>query len=48
MLQQYGDKAAKNDDALVPVELWNSFLFWHFYPNGSYDPHQHGAALNAL
>ena len=44
----YGDKAAKNDDAAVAVELWNSFLFRHFLPGHAYDADRHGKALQVL
>ena len=47
-LNSYGNKAAKNDDADIPVELWNSYLFVKHFPNMQYDPTIHGPALEVL
>lgn len=47
-LKSYGDKAAKDDDARVPVELWNSFLFRHHRPHETYSPDVHGKALDVI
>ena len=47
-LNSYGNKAAKNDDADIPVELWNSYLFIKHFPDMQYDPTIHGPALEVL
>lgn len=47
-IQQYGQKAAKSDDAPVPVHLWNSFLFRHHLPHLDFDTEVHGPALTVL
>ncbi len=47
-LRSYGQKAAKDDDAAVPVELWNSFLFRFYLPHLRFSPEIHGTALEVL
>lgn len=47
-LQSYGDKAAKNDDARIPIELWDGHLFRHYFPSLSYSYMIHGRALKTL
>ena len=47
-LALYGQKAAKDDNATVPVELWNGYLFEKHLPSIRYDPHVHGTALETL
>ena len=47
-LSLYGQKAAKDDDAPVPVELWNGYLFEKYYRNIVYDPQVQGRALETL
>ena len=47
-LKAYGNKAAKDDDAGIPVELWNSYLFIKHIPDVQYDPTVHGPALEVL
>jgi hypothetical protein len=47
-LKAYGNKAGKDDDASIPVELWNSYLFIKHIPDVKYDPTVHGPALEVL
>ena len=44
-IRKYGQKTAKDDSVLVPVELWNRFLFRHFFTSYQYHPIKHGRAL---
>ena len=47
-INNYGNTAAKADDADIPVELWNSYLFIKHFPDRQYDPTIHGPALEVL
>ena len=47
-LQAYGDKAAKNDDARIPIELWDGHLCRNYFPSLSYSYVIHGKALETL
>ena len=47
-LKDYGEKAARSDDAVVPVELWNGVLFETHFSHIAYSPVKHGRALEIL
>ena len=47
-LSLYGQKAAKDDNAPVPVELWNGYLFEKHFSKTIYEPQVHGKALEVL
>ena len=47
-LQEYGQKAAKDDDAGVPVMLWNNFIFSHGCLKGTTLSVKHISALEML
>ena len=47
-LAQFGDKAARSDNASVPVELWNSVLFEKHFSHIAYSPVKHGRALEII
>ena len=47
-LRSYGDKAAKDDDARIPIELWDGHLFRNYFPSLSYSYVIHGKALETL
>jgi hypothetical protein len=47
-LKEYGDKAAKGEDARVPTELWDGHLFRHYFPSLNFDFVIHGKALVVL
>ena len=47
-LQEYGDKAAKGEDARIPTELWDGHLFRHYFPSLKYEFAVHGKALVIL
>ena len=47
-IRQYGAKAAKDDDAAIPVELWNGYVFRTCFPTGTYQHHIHGRAFDVL
>ena len=47
-LQSYGQKAAKNDDAAVPVHLWNAALFKFGLRDEVYYPAKRDVALAVL
>ena len=47
-LKSYGEHAAKDDDAEVPIQLWNGFLFHHFLPTTTYVHDIHGKALDVI
>ena len=47
-LALYGQKSAKDDNASVPVELWNGYLFEKHLSTLLYDPFKHGTALEML
>ena len=47
-LKQYGEKAARSDDTIVPVELWNGVLFKRHFSHITYSPVKHGRALEVL
>jgi hypothetical protein len=47
-LRLHGQKAAKDDNVPVPVELWNGYFFEKFLPTLVYYPLVHGKALRDL
>ena len=47
-LQEYGEKATRSDDAVVPVELWNGVLFETHFSHIAYSLVNHGQALEIL
>lgn len=47
-LAAYGEKAAKDDDARIPVELWNGWLFHKHLTHIKYVPEKHDWALEVL
>ena len=47
-LEKFGEKAARSDDAAVPVELWNGVLFEKYFSHIAYSPLKHGRALEVI
>jgi hypothetical protein len=47
-LKEYGDKAAKGEDARVPTELWDGHLFKNYFPSLKYEYVIHGRAMVVL
>ena len=47
-LEQYGEKAARSDNAAVPIELWNGVLFETHFSHIAYSPIKHGRALEII
>ena len=45
---QYGQKAGKNDDAGIPVMLWNRYIFAHHLRHISFDPLKHVRILDCI
>ena len=46
-LKMVEQKAAKDDDAIIPVHYWNEYLFAHGFAHISYTP-KHGRALEII
>ena len=44
----YGNQAAKDDDATIPVALWNGYVYRHFLHNQPYEPSLQGKAFDLL
>ena len=47
-IMAYGNAAAKDDDASVPIALWNSYVFKNYFQGSSYKPSVHGKDFDAL
>ena len=47
-MKQYGSAAAKDDNAAIPIALWNGYVFQKHFGNQSFDPHTHGKAFDVL
>lgn len=47
-IKQYGNSAAKDDDAEIPVALWNGYVFRKHFKGEQYSADTHGKAFDML